>query len=362
MADSGKVLNDYLARLRIGRCLSFFMPPAAAVVLPDLSACRRGLIIKPSSLGDLVYTLPAVHLLKQRYPLLEWTWVVNPAFAPLLEGNPDLAGTLIFPRGDFRGLAGMWRFRRWLAEVPEACGAEVAVDFQGLLRSGLITQASKARIRIGFSDSREGAKYFHRQVIPVDAGAHAIERSLALPAALGISGPAVFSLPEGHGPAAWIEGEAALPHSIVLHPFSRGKGKSLSVSQTLQLCQALAPLTVLLVGQSDALLPNPLPPHVRNLLNRTSLPELIWLLRRARGVISVDSGPMHIAAALTPRVLSLHTWSDPRKVGPWHPGTTVWKAGHFMPTGTWDPLICAQDADFPDSAIPGIASWAHALE
>ncbi len=336
------------------------MPPA--VELPDLSSCRRGLIIKPSSLGDLVHTLPAVHLLKQQYPLLEWTWVVNPAFAPLLEGNPDLAGTLCFPRGEFRGVGGLWRFRRWLEEGPGQCGAEVAVDFQGLLRSGLITSASGARIRIGFSDSREGARFFHRQVIPVDAGAHAIDRSLALPAALGITGPAVFALPPGSCPEALGEGAGRLAESIILHPFSRGTGKSLSVSQTVQLCQALAPLPVLLVGQSDARLPVPLPAQAGNLLNRTSLPELIWLMRRARGVISVDSGPMHIAAALPPRVLSLHTWSDPRKVGPWHPGTTVWKAGHFMPTGQWDGELCRQDLDFPDAAIPDVAAWAHGLD
>ena len=137
-------------------------------------------------------------------------------------------------------------------------------------------------------------------------------------------------------------------------------GKSLTSVQTLTLCQALHPLPVILVGRSDLPVPA-LPPGALNLLNQTSLPELIWLIRRARGVISVDSGPMHIAAALTPNVLSLHTWSDPRKVGPWHSGTTVWKAGHLMPTGQFDPAVCALNSDFPDSAIPQIAAWAHQL-
>lgn len=62
-----------------------------------------------------------------------------------------------------------------------------------------------------------------------------------------------------------------------------------------------------------------------NCLNRTSMSELIWLIRQARFVVSVDSGPMHIAAALTPHLLSLHTWSDPALVGPYRPEAWVWK-------------------------------------
>ena len=64
-----------------------------------------------------------------------------------------------------------------------------------------------------------------------------------------------------------------------------------------------------------------------DLLNRTTLPELIWLLRRASYVVSVDSGPMHIASAITPLLVSIHTWSDPAKVGPYHPDAWIWKDG-----------------------------------
>ena len=329
-------------------------------VLPDLSSCRRALIIKPSSLGDLVHTLPSVHLLKQKFPHINFTWLANPAFAPLLEGNPDLSGTIPFPREQFRGAHGLLNFARWLKELPVRLRPDAALDFQGLLRSGLTARASQAPTRIGFSDSREGSRFFHTHIIPVDPNAHAIDRSLTLPIVLGASGPPVFPLPIGNCPASLSPGEAC-PATILLHPFSRGKGKSLTPFQTFALCGELAPLSVFLVGRRDLPLPSPLPPNTRNLINQTTLPELIWLIRRARGVISVDSGPMHIAAALTPDVLSLHTWSDPRKVGPWHPGTTVWKAGHLMSTGQFDPAVCSLNSDFPDSAILQVAAWAHRL-
>ncbi len=337
--------------------------PAA---LPDFSSCQRVLIIKPSSLGDLVHTLPSVHLLKLKFPHIEFTWLAHPAFAPLLEENPDLSGTLLFPREQFRGAAGLLNFARWLKQLPAHLQPDVALDFQGLLRSGLTARASRAPIRIGFSDSREGARLFHTHLIPVDPNAHAIDRSLSLPHALGLTAPIHFPLPAGTPPTSPSTLDVpcsmfdvhAASAPILLHPFSRGTGKSLTPAQTLALCHALAPFPVVLVGRSDLTLAS-LPANTHNLLNRTTLAELIWLIRRARCVISVDSGPMHIAAAITPHVLSLHTWSDPRKVGPWHPGTTVWKAGHLMPTGSLDPALCALNAPFPDSAIPQIAAWAH---
>jgi ADP-heptose:LPS heptosyltransferase len=80
-----------------------------------------------------------------------------------------------------------------------------------------------------------------------------------------------------------------------------------------------------LVGRTKRELPAP--ENCLNLLNHTSVLQLIWLIRRARFVISVDSGPMHIAAALTDRLVSIHSWSDPRKVGPYNQNAWVWKNG-----------------------------------
>jgi ADP-heptose:LPS heptosyltransferase len=56
---------------------------------------------------------------------------------------------------------------------------DLALDFQGLLRSGLMSRASGAGAVVGMSDSREGARWFHGHVVPVRAGAHAVERNLA---------------------------------------------------------------------------------------------------------------------------------------------------------------------------------------
>jgi ADP-heptose:LPS heptosyltransferase len=115
---------------------------------------------------------------------------------------------------------------------------------------------------------------------------------------------------------------------LLLHPYSRGAGKSLTQEAIQALCDCMAPHKVVLAGKHAA--PPPIQgSHVTSLINQTSLPELIWLLKNARACVSVDSGPLHIAAAVQPRTLGIHTWSNPRQVGPYPPSARVWKAGRI---------------------------------
>jgi ADP-heptose:LPS heptosyltransferase len=72
-----------------------------------------------------------------------------------------------------------------------------------------------------------------------------------------------------------------------------------------------------------------LPDNTINLLNQTTIRQMIWLVGAAAFVVSVDSGPMHIAAAINPRLLSIHTWSDPRLVGPFSRDAWIWQGGEI---------------------------------
>jgi heptosyltransferase-1 len=211
-----------------------------------------------------------------------------------------------------------WRAWPGFRHGRKRCGGS-----RGLLRSALIARLCCRGEIVGLSDAREGAGLLYHRAADVRGIAHAVDRYLALVMSLGIevSQPLEWSLPAGNAPAG-LSFEAPF---ILLHPFSRGVGKSLSVTDTLELCQTLAPCPVVLAGRALETVPRL--GHVTDLLNRTTLSELIWLLRRAAFVVSVDSGPMHIAAALTPRLISLHTWSDPGKVGPYRPEAWVWKDG-----------------------------------
>jgi ADP-heptose:LPS heptosyltransferase len=289
------------------------------------------LVLKPSSLGDIVHTLPCVAMLRRAFPAAVIRWLINPEWAPLLEGNPHVDEIVLFPRAEFRGPAGWAKIPRWVKTMA-AHKSDLVLDFQGLLRSALIAKLCRAiggRV-LGLSDAREGARLFYDLTANVRGIHHAVDRyailtDLALDDADLVRGESSYSfewpLPQGSAP----EGFNAAGPFVILHPFSRGAEKSLAISDIADFSCTLAPTRVVLVGRTDARIP-PLD-HVTNLLNHTTLAELIWLIRHAAFTVSVDSGPMHIAAALTPRLLAIHKWSDPHKVGPYQPEAWVWKGG-----------------------------------
>ena len=324
--------------------------------LPDLRDFRSVLIVKPSSLGDIVHTLPAVHLIRTAHPHLKIRWIANPEWLPLIDGASCVDETIPFPRKSLRGVLAPFKYLRWApgfrALVREE--PEIVLDFQGLLRSAFIARARGAAEVVGLSDSREGARYFCHHVVQVDPASHAVDRYLAMPEAFGIMADRRalhWPLPEG------IKPKASLPDSFVLvHPWSRGKGKTLSRDALAVMLEALAPANVLLVGVTAEQL-GALPSHVTDLSNKTTLAELIWLMRRARCNISVDSGPMHIAAAVNDRTLGLHTWSDPRKVGPYNPNALVWKAGRIAHRAELSASECKTERDvLPEDAITAVSA------
>jgi len=117
----------------------------------------------------------------------------------------------------------------------------------------------------------------------------------------------------------------------LLHPFARGGGKSLTIRLIEEICVAFAPTRVVVVGKSNRPLDNAdIAENCVELTNQTSLLQLIRLIRVAKFVISVDSGPMHIAAATNDRLLSIHTWTNPRRVGPYNPDAWIWKHGTIV--------------------------------
>jgi ADP-heptose:LPS heptosyltransferase len=283
------------------------------------------LIIKPSSLGDIVHTLPAVALVRDAHPDAEITWVINPEFTPLLRGNPDVDHVHVFPRGEFRGLGAPRSLRPWL-KITRELRPDLALDFQGLLRSALIAKISGAKEIYGMSDAREGSRFFYNRVAKVNRREHAVERYLKLAECAGATVGAALRCPFPTGDMLPRFDE--YPPFILLHPFARGGRKSLSNGVIEEFCRAFAPTRVVVVGQSlrkiDA------PENCIELTNQTSLLQLIRLIRVARFIISVDSGPMHIAAAVNDRLLSIHTWTDPRRVGPYNPDAWVWKNGRLL--------------------------------
>lgn len=283
------------------------------------------LVIKPSSLGDIVHTLPAVALIREAHPRAKITWVINPEFAPLLRGNSGVDHVHIFPRGDFAGLGAPRSFLPWL-KTTKKLQPDLALDFQGLLRSAIIAKASGAKEIYGMNDGREGSRFFYSRAAKVNRREHAVERYLKLAELAGgkIGEALRCPLPTGDPLPRFDE----YPPFILLHPFARGDGKSLSNAVIEEICRAFAPTRIVIVGKSQRKIE--VAGNCIELTNQTSILQLIRLIRVAQFVISVDSGPMHIAAAVNDRLLSIHTWTNPRRVGPYNPDAWIWKHGKIV--------------------------------
>jgi lipopolysaccharide heptosyltransferase II len=300
----------------------------------------RILIVKPSSFGDIVMTLPALALLGAAHPGAELGWFVSAEFASLLDGHPMLAHLHVWDRGRHAGLGGIVRaacsMRKALREV-RALGYDVAYDFQGLLRSGLITKRSGAPVRIGFSDAREMSTMFYTEMRTVPASAlHAVDRYRALvdPAC---TSEVTFPLPsddESRDAARRLLDELGIKHGerfVAINPGARWQSKRWPAERfgdvaawihghagLRSVCIGAASFrkdarTVARVG-GDAVL---------DATGRTSLKELAALLECGEFLLTNDSGPMHLAVAAGAPVVALFGPTDPRKIGPYGTGHEV---------------------------------------
>ncbi|MEO6847340.1 MAG: glycosyltransferase family 9 protein [Chthoniobacterales bacterium] len=310
------------------------------------------LLIKPSSLGDVVHALPIAEALKTAYPESTLSWVVNAEWVEILQGNPFIDQVIVFPRKEFRGVSGMFRGWQWMRGLRKV-HPNLAIDLQGLFRSAWMAYNSKCGNLIGLSDAREGATLFYKNTIAVKQEWHAVDRYLAVLDFLEIPRPAAprFFLPEGKRP----DGFTINTPYLLLHPFSRGDGKSLSPEVTHAFCEKWRNTPIVLVGRTTE--DYSFPSNTLNLLNKTTLTELIWLIRNSCFMVSVDSGPMHLCAGTGNRLLSIHTWSDPKLVGPYSQDSWVWRDGNIQTVAEFRTPSSSGGRAFIENDLDKLIAW-----
>ncbi len=283
---------------------------------------RRILVVKMSSLGDLFHALPAVHNLRlaSRAPV---DWVVHPEYADLARCFEDADRVIVFPRRG--GPGGAWRYLREVRRERY----DLVVDLQGLLKSLAAARLARSRRVIGPSFCREGTRGLYSAVAgPRDKERHAVEENLDVIRYLGWEEiDPVFPV---RFPPADIRGPA--PH-IALVPRSRWATKNWPVEAFAALGRRLldrTPGTLHLVGSAaDAAAVEAIERgiggggRVDNRCGRTTLVETGSLLAAMDLVVTVDSGPMHVAAALGRPVLALFGPTDPVRTGPYGEGHRV---------------------------------------
>jgi heptosyltransferase-1 len=302
---------------------------------PSVRPPRRVLIIKPSSLGDVVHALPVLAGLRAAYPQAHISWLVGTACAPLLEGHPLLDEVIPFDRRRFgqmlRSRAVGADFVRFVRDLWRR-RFDLVLDLQGLLRSGFLAWVTGAGQRVGFAEARELAPAFYTQRVRCPTrDMHAVDKNLHLARTLGLPvDPPAFPLGLRDEELAAFRQRLAqsgrgVTRFIAVLPGARWATKRWRADRWGQLLNGLhaggLPAAVLLGAPddrdyADAILASCAAPVV-DLVGQTSLRELSAALALAELVLSHDSGPMHIAAALDKPIVAIFGPTNPVRTGPY---------------------------------------------
>ncbi len=267
------------------------------------------LIVRLGAMGDVLHALPAAASLKHNFPAAPLTWVVEAAWAPLLEENPFVDRVIALDR---RKPGTWWNTRRELLRSRYS----LAVDFQGLLKSAFTASLARPEKIYGFHASQireRAAAWFYSKAVMTEAG-HAVDRNLELARTAGAASLLrTFPLPQGHP-----EGELPTGNFILASPFAGWAGKQWPLdyyAELAQLAHREFGYPLVLNGPPSARASLESVPGA--LVHTSSIAGLIHATRRATAVVGVDSGPMHLAAALAKPGAAIFGPTDPGRNGPY---------------------------------------------
>ncbi len=267
-------------------------------------------------MGDIIHTLPAAASLRASFPQARISWVVEPRWVPLLEDNPFLDRVIPFDR----------RGRLWeSARAVRAEEYDLAIDFQGLIKSALVARLSRARRVVGFRRglAREApATLLYTEKVS-SRSTHTVDMRLDLAAAAGAANLVrAFPLPEGRP-----EGELPEGDFVLAAPLAGWRSKQWPIEHYRQLAVRVRRdlgMPLVLNGPPGALAElNSVPGAIAHL---SGISGLIYATRRAVAVIGVDSGPLHLAAALHKPGVAIFGPTDPARNGPYCDSLQVLRA------------------------------------
>jgi heptosyltransferase-1 len=272
--------------------------------MPDL----RLLVVRLGAMGDILHTLPAVASLKASNPAARITWAIEPQWSPLMESNPHIDRVAIVGRGSLAQL------RAGLRELRSE-SYDCAVDFQGLLKSALVAKAARPDRLLGFDRTqvRESAATLFYSSTVHSSAPHRVDQYLDLAAAIPGTNTRVYEFPL---PAGRPEGELPAGDFVLASPLAGWRGKQWPLEFYSVLAGRLKrDLGMPLVWNVSSIGSVPAVEGVG--IHASSLAGLIWATRRATAIVGVDSGPLHLAAALGKPGVAIFGPTDPARNGPY---------------------------------------------
>ncbi len=289
---------------------------------------KRILIVKLSSIGDVVHTLPILSALRKKYPESYIAWVVKKKAADIISNHPHLNKVILY-----EGV-------RKTAKRLRSLKFDLAIDLQGLFRSGLLTFLSGAKTRLGFSraNSRElGYLFLNQRVTPREEDRHVIDKNLSLLRPLGIdTKEKEFIIPVSNKNkeyiAHFLRGEGITPSDLLvaLNPGASWPSKLWPVERwaelTDRLTEKLKARIIFLWGPGEKDFVDSIVRITKNspiISCRTNLKELAVLISKCRLFVGGETGPLHIACALNVPTVALIGPTDSVRNGPYGEGHMV---------------------------------------
>jgi len=288
------------------------------------------LIIKPSSLGDVVHAFPVLKALRDQYPESRIDWVISRALVDLIDNHPMIDDLIIIDKDLWKDI---YRLPETLKEIKALIRRlrsryyDIVIDLQGLLRSGILSGIAKSRIKIGFANAREGSHLFYNKKIPTKNNLHAVDRYLEIVRAVGAEVKKVeFPIIIDKEAESKIRDMVRRDTYVLIFPSARWLTKRWPMERFASLISGIEMSVVISGSGTDQALGDNIIKLAReindsidviNLCGKTGLKELIALINNARLVITNDSGPMHISTSLNKPTLALFGPTDPENTGPY---------------------------------------------
>ena len=299
------------------------------------------LIVKLSAIGDVIHTLPSLSALRRLYPDAHITWVVEEAAADLVIGHPYLDSVLVsrrkswgkdLRRGRIRDtLSGIRHFVKNLRQRDY----DLVIDFHGLFKSSVIVYLSRGKRKLGYDSWQELSGLFLNDKIPEDMNKHAVDRYLDFPRHLGAKIDKVeFTLPSNKKAEEKVlrllrDCNLEDKNFIAINPVALWETKLWSDEKLACLADLInnrLSVKVVFTGsetESIEKITSLMNTECINLGGKTTLLDLAYLYKKACMVITTDSGPMHLAAAVEVPVIALFGPTDPARTGPYGAGHTI---------------------------------------
>ena len=330
---------------------------------------KKILIIKPSSLGDIIHAMPCALAIKKTFVNARISWLVKKEFAFILEGMPELEEIIV------------WDYQRWrtgnifsklsyileMRKQLQAKRFDLVLDLQGLFKSTLLALLTGCSQKYVYSDAREGSAVFSKRIVGENAQAHVVQRYLDVVRYLGVQiVEPEFYLPitsKARDMVANLLTQQGIKDFVVLLPATRLETKEWLLERYAQLAERLLNKgdNVLIVGSNaDSSKADYIVSHsksenntgkILDMTGKTDLKELMAVLEKANVVIGGDTGPLHMAVAAGSKVIGLFGQREPFRSGPYGASNiSIWKPPSCAPCRkkVCADLLCMKAIDVDD--------------